>query len=109
MRRVIGVVAVLPLLLAGCGESEVVVDRPEVAAVTEVLTSGAPELGGLALPRDQARCVAQVLVDSDVSNGLLDSLVGLGTADEESLADSNLLLETIGEAAAACVTDQSGS
>lgn len=91
------------MVLSACGGGSSA-DRPSAEELSEVFTSGAEELGGVELPQEQADCIAEALVDSDVSDETLRAMADLNEDYDASQDEQDLLMEAVTDAATECVT-----
>ncbi|PWD49529.1 hypothetical protein C8046_01130 [Serinibacter arcticus] len=92
------------LALSACGGGSGGAERPSADEIADVFTSGAEELGGVALPEEQATCIAEALEASDVSDETLRAMVDLDEDYSPSDEETTLFTDTITSAATECVT-----
>lgn len=86
--------------LAGCGGGSV--ERPTVAELTDVLVRES-EADGDALTHDQAYCVAEKFVNSDLSDEMLRAFADLQEGYTPSEEQEEIFADVLTEAATECV------
>lgn len=97
---------ILAVTLAGCsGGGSDASARPSVDEITEVFTSGAEELGGLALPEDEARCIAEELYESDVADTTLEAFATFDENYEPDAEEQELFVNVLMQASSNCVAE----
>jgi hypothetical protein len=83
------------MVLSACGGSAA--ERPSADEIADVLTEGTEELGGVAVPQEQADCIADVFVNSDLSDEALRAMVegdeDYEATDEDQAALTDLMAD----------------
>lgn len=85
------------LTLAGCAS------RPEAAELSESILNASEQDPSVELTDDEATCIAQRLIDGDLSDTTLDGLVQNFNEPEVLAAEADDVTPAVAEAAEACV------
>lgn len=92
----------LALGVAGCSGGEDSSNRPSVAALSEVFTSGDEALGGTTLPQDEADCIAERMRASDLADATLQAFADYDDEYQADAEEQELFVSVLMEASQEC-------
>ena len=91
------------MALSACGGGGGSAERPSAEELSDIFTSGAEEMGGVQIPQEQADCLADALVESDVSDETLRAMADLEQDYDPSQEEQDLLTEAITDSGMECM------
>ncbi len=95
-RRLAVILAAAVLLLVGCAS------RPSADALTESILEAAAVDAAVSLTESQARCIAEELLDSDLSDTTVAGLAENFDEPEVLASDADTVESTVADAAIVC-------